>query len=163
MAFPFSFGFTQQEVWNALEEYDLSDRRQSIQDWYDGFTFGSAKDIYNPWSILNYLDERRLSAYWANTSSNSLVGNLIQKGSPELKISVENLLKGIPLIAEIDEQIVFSELDTDENAIWSLLLASGYLKVISHKLEEANGIENQVALKTFSYFDTTEPEKFYHG
>lgn len=74
-----SFGFTQEEVWDALEEYGISDQREKVRDWYDGFTFGKKRDIYNPWSIINYLDKRRLSAYWANTSSNSLVGKLIRE------------------------------------------------------------------------------------
>ncbi len=123
------FGFTQEEVWEALEEYGLSEQKQSVQDWYDGFTFGKREDIYNPWSIINYLDKRRFSAYWANTSSNSLVGKLIREGDRDVKTAMEALLKGESLCVRIDEQIVFNQLGKKENAIWSLLLASGYLKV----------------------------------
>lgn len=124
-----SFGFTQEEVWEALKEYGLYGQREEVRDWYDGFSFGKKTDIYNPWSIINYLDKRRFSPYWANTSSNGLVGKLIREGSPDLKIAMEDLLAGRPLHVQIDEQIVFSMLDTDENAVWSLLLASGYLRV----------------------------------
>ncbi len=127
------FGFTEEEVFGALDEYDLADRKQEVKDWYDGFTFGTRTDIYNPWSILNYLDKRKLGAYWANSSSNSLAGKLVREGSKELKISFERLLRGESITTEIDEQIVYDQLDGDEQAVWSLLLASGYLKVKQFK------------------------------
>jgi len=123
------FGFTQREVSDALKEFGLADREEEVKLWYDGFIFGEKTDIYNPWSILNYLDKKRFSTYWANTSSNSLVGKLIREGSKDVKIIMENLLKGEVLCTKIDEQIVFNQLDHNEYAIWSLLLASGYLKV----------------------------------
>ncbi len=123
------FGFTQEEVSDALKEFDLSGQEEEVKRWYDGFIFGEKTDIYNPWSILNFLDKRRFSTYWANTSSNSLVGKLIREGSKDVKIIMENLLKGEVLCTKIDEQIVFNQLDYNEYAIWSLLLASGYLKV----------------------------------
>lgn len=123
------FGFTEEEVFEALEEYGLADRKQEVKDWYDGFTFGTRTDIYNPWSILNYLDKRQLGTYWANSSSNGLAGKLVRGGSKELKVSFERLLQGESITAEIDEQIVYDQLDDDEQAVWSLLLASGYLKV----------------------------------
>ncbi|MEY8482198.1 AAA family ATPase [Lachnospiraceae bacterium 48-21] len=124
-----SFGFTQQEVSEALKEYGLSEKENDVRDWYDGFTFGKRTDIYNPWSIINFLDERRFAAYWANTSSNSLVGQLIRKGGKDIKIAVEDLMKGEVFHTFLDEQIVFGQLDSGGNAIWSLLLASGYLRV----------------------------------
>ncbi|MCI8725602.1 MAG: AAA family ATPase [Hungatella sp.] len=136
-----SFGFTEEEVWAALQECGLYENRMAVKDWYDGFTFGKRKDIYNPWSIINYLDKKRLSTYWANTSSNGLVDKLIREGSAETKISMENLLKGEHLYKEIDEQIIFDQLDADENAIWSLLLASGYLKVESYTFDEYMGAD----------------------
>ena len=136
-----SFGFTEEEVWAALQECGLYEKRQAVKDWYDGFTFGKRKDIYNPWSIINYLDKRRFSTYWANTSSNGLVEQLIREGSADIKISMENLLKGEHLYKEIDEQIIFDQLDADENAIWSLFLASGYLKAESYTLNEETGAD----------------------
>ena len=123
-----SFGFTEQEVFAALDEFHLSDRKQEVKKWYDGFAFGNRKDIYNPWSILNYLDKEKLGTYWVNTSSNSLIGRLIQEGSPEIKIVMEKLLQGESFQTVLDEQIIFSQLDQGDEAIWSLLLASGYLK-----------------------------------
>ena len=133
------FGFTEEEVFSALDEYGMQDRRTDVKRWYDGFTFGKCRDIYNPWSIINYLKLGRLSTYWANTSSNGLVDKLIREGSVEIKISMENLLKGKHLYKEIDEQIIFIQLDVDENAIWSLFLASGYLKAESCTLNEETG------------------------
>ena len=136
-----SFGFTEEEVWAALQECGLYENRLAVKDWYDGFTFGKRKDIYNPWSIINYLDKKRLSTYWANTSSNGLVDKLIREGSADIKISMENLLKGEHLYREVDEQIIFDQLDADENAIWSLFLASGYLKAESCELSEDTGAD----------------------
>nr|WP_302140950.1 AAA family ATPase [uncultured Schaedlerella sp.] len=135
------FGFTQEEVSRALKEYGLQEQEENVRDWYDGFTFGSRTDIYNPWSIINFLCERRFATYWSNTSSNSLVGNLIREGSRDVKLIMEDLLDGKHLCAEIDEQIVFSNLGDDENAIWSLFLASGYLKVEKHTMDVEWGIE----------------------
>ena len=136
-----SFGFTEEEVWAALQECGLYENRLAVKNWYDGFTFGKRKDIYNPWSIINYLDKKRLATYWANTSSNGLVDKLIREGSADIKISMENLLKGEHLYREVDEQIIFDQLDADENAIWSLFLASGYLKAESCELSEDTGAD----------------------
>lgn len=140
-----SFGFTEKEVFTALDEFGLSDRKELVKEWYDGFTFGSKADIYNPWSIINFLDKGNIGTYWANTSSNGLVGKLIREGSPEVKKTMEGLLRGETFITELDEQIVFSQLDTEgdhsegDNAIWSLLLASGYLKVVRYEFDVMRG------------------------
>ncbi len=135
------FGFTEEEVFTALDEYGMQDKRFDVKKWYDGFTFGKCRDIYNPWSIINYLKMGRLSTYWANTSSNGLVDKLIREGSAEIKISMESLLKGEHLYKEIDEQIIFDQLDADENAIWSLFLASGYLKAENYEFNEETGTD----------------------
>lgn len=212
-----SFGFTQKEVSDALAEYGLTNKEEELKYWYDGFTFGNQSDIYNPWSITNFLDKKRFDAYWANTSSNSLVSKLIREGSKDIKQTMEDLLNGGTLYTQIDEQIVFNQLNRGKTAIWSLLLASGYLKVDSLRptetgeeyglkltnyevkrmflkmihgwfdddtigynefihallkgnLREMNRYMNDIALQTFSFFDsgnkpskTTEPERFYHG
>lgn len=123
------FGFTEEEVFQALEESGMENQKQTVKEWYDGFTFGSRKDIYNPWSITNFLDEKKIKLYWANTSSNALVSKLIREGNKEIKIDMEHLLTGRHIFTILDEQIVFQELNDNEQAIWSLLLASGYLKV----------------------------------
>ncbi len=134
-----SFGFTQQEVSDALKEYGLLEKENDVRAWYDGFTFGRRSDIYNPWSIINYLDKKVFSTYWANTSSNSLAGQLIREGNQQIKMIMEDLLDGKTLRTEIDEQIIFSQLDEDENAVWSLLLASGYLKSERYRMNEKWG------------------------
>ena len=123
------FGFTQQEVWRALDEYGLSSHKDEVRSWYDGFTFGNRTDIYNPWSIINYLKYAKFAPYWANTSSNSLVGKLIREGSADTKMIMEDLLSGKSLYTQIDEQIIFNQLGRRESAVWSLLLAGGYLRV----------------------------------
>ena len=212
------FGFTEEEVFASLDEYGLSERKEEVKSWYDGFTFGSKTDIYNPWSIINYLDKKKIGVYWANTSSNGLVGKLLQEGSKDIKQSFETLMQGGSLQMELDEQIVYNQLSKKRNAVWSLLLASGYLKVsgleyiertggwrhslvltnrevkimfehmirnwfgdyeepyndfikslLLGDLDAMNDYMNEVALATFSYFDTgknpskEEPERFYHG
>ena len=213
------FGFTEEEVFAALDEYGMGDKKDEVKQWYDGFTFGEHRDIYNPWSITNYLDEHRLYPYWASTSSNGLVSRLIRTASADVKEKMEDLLKGQEIVVNFDEQIVYNQLDHNENAIWSLLLASGYLKVqnidyrgitlepwytlditnietlsmfmtmfrgwfknkdanyndfvkalLKGSLKEMNIYMNDVALATFSSFDTgrrpsakSQPERFYHG
>ncbi len=127
------FGFTEEEVFAALNEFGLADQRQQVKNWYDGFTFGNRKDIYNPWSIINYLDKKKVGAYWANTSSNGLVDKLVREGSKGIKESFELLLGGEAIRTEIDEQIVYQMLDRDERAVFSLLLAGGYLKVKNYE------------------------------
>ena len=134
-----SFGFTQEEVSKALEEYGLSGQQEKVKDWYDGFTFGRLTDVYNPWSIINYLEKKKFSAYWTNTSSNALVGKLLQEANSGVKIAMEDLLNGKAFHTRMDEQIVFSQLENRESAIWSLLLASGYLRVEHHFFDEERG------------------------
>lgn len=145
-----SFGFTEKEVFRALEEQGFTEEdKQIVKTWYDGFTFGNVTDIYNPWSITNYLDKRKLDVYWANTSSNGLVGMLLRTGAPEIKSLFEILLKGGEVTVPVDEQIIFNQLDTSTSAVWSLLLASGYLKIVhAQSMLEAveEGTERQYTL-----------------
>ena len=129
-----AFGFTEEEMFAALDECGLSEQREKVKTWYDGFTFGSHTDIYNPWSAINFLDKGKVGTYWANTSANSLVGKLIREGGRRIKETFEQLLKGESITCSIDEQIVYNQLDDNEEAIWSLLLASGYLKVLEYQL-----------------------------
>ena len=138
-AYADSFGFTEEEVFTALKEYGLEEKRQEVKNWYDGFTFGEVHDIYNPWSILNYLKTGRMSPYWANTSSNRFIGALVRESGRNLKIKFEDLLKGKEIYTTLDEQIVFSQLQSSATAIWSMLLASGYLKVTKHEIDERTG------------------------
>ncbi len=126
------FGFTEEEVFTAMDELGQKEK-EKVKQWYDGFIFGNKKDIYNPWSIINYLDKGQITTYWANTSSNGLVGKLIREGSKNVKCDFEKLLMGEHLITAIDEQIVYDQLENSEKAIWSLLVASGYLKVLGYE------------------------------
>ena len=213
------FGFTEEEVFAALDAYGMGEKKEEVKQWYDGFTFGEYRDIYNPWSITNYLKEGKLHSYWASTSSNGLLSRLIRTASVDVKEKMEDLLKGQEIEVNFDEQIVYNQLDQDKDAIWSLLLASGYLKVqkidyrgitlepwytlditntetlsmfqtmfrgwfknqdanyndfvkalLRGNLKEMNIYMNDVALATFSSFDTgkrpseaSQPERFYHG
>ncbi len=134
-----AFGFTEEEVFAALDEYGYSERRDDVKRWYDGFTFGNISDIYNPWSIINFLDTGLLRPYWANTSSNYLADRLIREGSKDIKIQFEDLLGGGYIKTQIDEQIVYNQLSERESAVWSLFLASGYLKVEKCEFDDATG------------------------
>lgn len=133
------FGFSEEEVFAALEEYALSDQKQQVKEWYDGFSFGRRKDIYNPWSVINFLDKRKAGAYWANSSANSLVEKLLRQGNTSIKKNFEDLLDGQAIHMEIDEQIIYNQLPVKKNALWSLLLASGYLKVNGSTYVERTG------------------------
>ena len=137
-----SFGFTEAEAFTALDEAGMSEQCDVVKKWYDGFVFGGKKDIYNPWSITNFLDKRKIDIYWANTSSNSLIGHLIQRGNSAIKEAMEDLLSGKELVTEIDEQIVFDQLDDNMTAIWSLLLSSGYLKINQAPKDAAASSQN---------------------
>ena len=141
-----SFGFTEDEVSAALAEYGMSDRKKEVKSWYDGFAFGKKKDIYNPWSIASFINEGgKYDTYWSNTSGNELVSQLIQRGTPNIKQTMEDLLQGKSFETQIDEKIAFDQLNGSAEAVWSLLLATGYLKVLNLKTldndEESAGEE----------------------
>lgn len=101
-----AFGFNREEVERVLMEFGCMDQLEQVRYWYDGFRFGSRTDIYNPWSITKFLDTGRFENFWANTSSNSLVGKLIQEGSPNIKVDMEDLLFGKNIETPVDEEIV---------------------------------------------------------
>ena len=125
-----SFGFTEEEVFDALEHAGMGKERQNVKKWYNGFTFGTHSDIYNPWSIVSLIGKNgKYDTYWSNTSGNGLVNSLIQSGDFRVKGAMEDLLQGIPLRVELNEQIIFNQLYNNDRAVWSLLLATGYLRV----------------------------------
>jgi hypothetical protein len=128
-----SFGFTEDEVFAAMDEFGM-DSKDEIKRWYDGFTFGSTPDIYNPWSVTNALDKKMCKPYWVNTSSNALMNSLIKGGDASLKMQFEELLKGNSIKSFIDEEIIYNQLDTNKEAVWSFMLAAGYLKVVNVEL-----------------------------
>ncbi|MGN0482266.1 MAG: AAA family ATPase [Lachnospiraceae bacterium] len=154
-----AFGFTKEEVFQALDVYGYGECKEEVKRWYDGFVFGTVKDIYNPWSILNFLDTGKIADYWANTSSNSLVGKLLREGSRRIKTTFEVLLQGKTIRCPVDEQIVYNQLDDNETAIWSLLLASGYLKVLEkeEKTEPGRDVLYDLALTN------AEVEDMFYG
>lgn len=130
-----SFGFTENEVFHALDEFGLDGQAASVKEWYDGFTFGNTADIYNPWSILNFLKKREFAPYWANTSSNGLISYELRVADNSIKHQMETLMNGGTVESVIDEQIIFSQLDRDPEAIWSLFLAGGYLKIVNRTFD----------------------------
>ena len=156
-----AFGFTEEEVFTGLRECGRSGEEEKVKYWYDGFTFGNHTDIYNPWSVLNFFDKGIYSTYWANTSGNSLAGNLIRQGGKRVKENFEKLLKGESIRCPIDEQIVYDQLDDSEASIWSLLLASGYLKVLGFdRLDLLEANEDQMYELTLTNY---EVKRMFHN
>lgn len=142
-----SFGFSEEEVFAALEAAGLGSEKEHVKKWYDGFTFGTHTDIYNPWSIASFIRKNgKYDTYWSNTSGNGLVNSLIQSGSPDIKQTMEELLKGNSFEAALDEQVIFNELDDNANAVWSLLLATGYLKIIKFEESEEEDVRYTITL-----------------
>ena len=131
-------GFTQEEVDNALKQYNLYDQREVVKAHYDGFIIGKEHGIYNPWSITNYLQSGELENYWVNTASNSLISTLLFAGNKKLKLQFEDLLNDIPIKIQIEDNLDFTNLAKTTNAIWSLLYAAGYLK--AEAIDYANNI-----------------------
>lgn len=122
------FGFAEKEVFEAMDEFGYTNKDE-VKYWYDGFIIGGMPDIYNPWSVINYLNDGKLKAYWANTSSNGLVSKLLREADEEIKSDFEELLRGEKIVKIIDDEMVFSELGENVNAVWSLLTSAGYLKM----------------------------------
>ncbi len=132
------FGFTQAEVDTLLIQSDKLDKQDEIRAWYNGYQFGNTT-VYNPWSIVNYLAEGCLAKpYWINTSSNSLVKELILESTEDIKAQFQLLLEGRAIEIVIDENMTFGNLRQNSAAIWTLLLMSGYLKVVSQTIHEGN-------------------------
>ena len=123
------FGFTEEEVFASMDEYGLIDKAD-VKRWYDGYILGNQKDIYNPWSIINYLSEQEFAPYWVNTASNVRVGDLFVRASAIVKNEAIALLQGESIVTKLDENIAFNQLYTIAGTIWSLLMAAGYLKVL---------------------------------
>ena len=143
------FGFTEKEVFDAMDEFDMVNKEE-VKSWYDGFIIGDIRDIYNPWSVINFLDTRELRPYWANTSSNALAGRLIRRGDKDIKMQFEDLLQGKTITGRVNEEIIFNQLDGSSQAVWSLLLAAGYLKIIAvHGKEYEFSLTNYEVQQSF--------------
>lgn len=143
------FGFTEGEVFEALEEFDLQDQKQKVKQWYDGFHFGNCENIYNPWSIINYLDKKKFASYWTNTSANALVNSLVKSGNNRVKRAIEGLLQGEIYKTYLDEEVVFNRINRSKGAIWSFLVASGYLKVVNVEIDEKEEPVYELAVTNF--------------
>lgn len=158
------FGFTEQEVMDAFKCQDI-DTIQDVKAMYDGFTIGRHQDIYNPWSICNYMRQRELIGYWVNTSSNKLVGDIIRRYPVESKYEIERLMAGEKVHKRINEGITFQYLEGDENSLWSLLLAVGYIKA-ENIVRSVEGIECDVSVtnrEVMAMFKTEILGMFHNG
>lgn len=158
------FGFTEQEVMDAFKCQDI-DTIRDVKAMYDGFTIGRHQDIYNPWSICNYMRQRELIGYWVNTSSNKLVGDIIRRYPVESKYEIERLMAGEKVHKRINEGITFQYLEGDENSLWSLLLAVGYIKA-ENIVRSVEGIECDVSVtnrEVMAMFKTEILGMFHNG
>ena len=125
------FGFTEPEVEWLLADFGLSETLPDVREWYNGYRFGETV-IYNPWSILNFIDDRPAppAPHWVNTSSNDLVRDLLESGGAEIREDLEALLAGGSVECAVTEDLPLRDIRGDPEAIWSLLLFSGYLKPV---------------------------------
>ncbi|NMM65967.1 AAA family ATPase [Clostridium sp. P21] len=135
------FGFTEEELKHLVEYYNLKGKSEDIKTWYNGYIFGG-KVIYNPWSVLNYIDnnEAGFMPYWINSSSNDLIKKLLLKGDRDIKLELEELIEGNSINKSVDDTIVMQEVEDSNQNIWSFLLMSGYLKAVN--TENIEGILN---------------------
>lgn len=122
------FGITENEMDKIIQDFNIQDDKEEIKKWYDGYKIGDTEGIYNPWSILNYLTDRKLMPYWVNTSSNDLI-KLILKNSSTIKEKIEALLRGEEIIVPINFETIIVGIEQNEDNIWGLLLGTGYLKI----------------------------------
>ena len=131
------FGFTQEEVEKALEEFELSEYMCDVENWYNGYRFGETT-IYSPWSISSFLDEKKLQSYWLNTSGNDLVKSSLKKGNEQVKQDLKTLMDGKSLTVNLREQVVFDEIDLSPDTLWNFLYQTGYLKAVAIHLPPKN-------------------------
>ncbi|MCM1203970.1 MAG: ATP-binding protein [Bacteroidales bacterium] len=135
------FGFTQDEVEQMLADYDLSAKVSEVKDWYDGYLFGKT-EVYNPWSVLNYVDmaiENTVSfprPYWSNTSSNSIIRELIEEADSVVKQEIENLLAGGTIEKPVHEDITYEDIHKTQDNLWNFLFFTGYLKKVKERFDE---------------------------
>ena len=136
------FGFTPEEVHQLLVDTTALDREDDVTRWYNGYIFGKEQVIYNPWSILSFLEntQRELKPYWVNTSSNDIIKKLIIEGDADVKQEIEVLLGGGTLRKSISEDVVFGNIQESPDALWNFFLFSGYLKVINKIFDDENQV-----------------------
>lgn len=123
------FGITRDEMKKVIADFDVHEDEEEIKKWYDGYVIGETDGIYNPWSVLNFLKNKELRAYWVNTSSNDLI-KLILKNSTTVKEKIERLLKDEEIEVKVDQETVIVGIEENEDNIWGLLVGTGYLKIV---------------------------------
>ena len=129
------FGFTESEVGEMLDYYGVMDKKEELRSWYDGYFFGN-KEIYNPWSVINYLSKGCVpQAYWVNTGKNEVLEDVLKVATDDITEKLYSLLQGERVIVRIDQNVVYRSLSEDPANIYSLLLVAGYLKTMNKKLQ----------------------------
>ena len=134
------FGFTDEEVKATLDFYELSDRYEEVRKWYNGYDFGG-KNVYNPWSTIYYVDDHVAKhdafpvSYWANTSSNSIVRDLIERADSDTKSEIEKLIEGGSIEKPVHEDITYGEIYDKQDNLWNFMFFTGYLKITARRFE----------------------------
>ncbi len=123
------FGITEEEMDKVIKDFEVQDDKEEIKKWYDGYKIGNVEGIYNPWSVLNYLNKKELMPYWVNTSSNDLI-KLVLKNSSTVKERIQRLLNGEEIEVKIDLETIIVGIENNEDNIWGLMVQTGYLKVV---------------------------------
>jgi hypothetical protein len=135
------FGFTANEVKQILKDFNLSDKYKGIKQWYNGYKIGDTEEVYNPWSVLNFVSSKKhiFSSYWTQTSANELIRQQIAKqDAKEIRAEILRLINGETIEKSIEENFVFSDLETSKELIWTLLLFSGYLTFVKEIKENSS-------------------------
>lgn len=136
-----AFGFTEEEVKTMLAYYDLLEKYEEVQAWYDGYLFGK-QEIYNPWSIINYIKTAKADAealpkaYWSNTSSNEIIRELIEEADDAMKVEIETLMEGGTIEKAVHEEITYGDIHQSADNLWNFLFFTGYLKAMRQRLEQ---------------------------
>lgn len=134
------FGFTPKEVGEMLACYGLENQREQVRKWYDGYLFGET-EVYNPWSVINYVDDNKKKSekfpkpYWSNTSSNSIVKELIEGADLITRTEIENLIEGETIEKPVHEDITYDDIHESQDNLWNFLFFTGYLKKAGERFE----------------------------
>lgn len=134
------FGFTQEETETMLIEYGLSEHIQAVKDWYDGYLFGDTR-VYNPWSVIKYVSDHRAdpscfpAPYWSNTSSNSIIKEMVEEADDSVKKELDTLISGGTIEKQIHEDITYGDIHENEDNLWNFLYFTGYMKKVSERFE----------------------------
>ncbi len=140
------FGFTPEEVRDMAAYYDEEDKYEEICEWYDGYRFGNT-DIFNPWSVIGYFNSGcEAKAFWVSTSSNDIIGEILQASSNEIQEQLFHLLSGRTVFTRIDTDVIYPEMKGNPASVYSFLLVAGYLKIVRCEREVAGEYMYEVAI-----------------